>query len=155
MDNTAAHQNSISMTRLFPVSSEKLFELWTNPALIKTWFTNGFTSIFSQEELSIAIVDVNLRVNGQFKIVMEESDGTLHSINGVYKTITKPKTLVFSWVCSNSEPNLPDSMVSIHYKNTIGGTEFRLLHESLDSMESRETHEQAWTKCLNCLETVI
>ncbi len=155
MDNTANNQNSINITHTFPASSEKLFELWTNPALIKTWFTQGFTSFFTQEEMTTAVIDINLRVNGQYKIIMEEPEGTQHSINGIYKKIIKPNTLIFSWVLPDSERNLADTLVSIDYKNTNGGTEFRLLHESFDSTDSRDTHEKAWTKCLNCLEAVI
>ena len=149
MDNTAANLNSLNITRLYPASKEKLFEMWTNPALIISWFAPG--------DLSIIAVEANLRIDGQFRIIMQEPDGNQYIAHGVYKNIVKPDQLAFTWIWSDTDcdSNSSDTLVSIDFKNKIDKTELTLLYSQLGSSDSLDTLDQGWAEYLENLESVL
>ena len=92
MDNTAVNLNSLNITRMYPASKEKLFEMWTNPALIISWFAPGL----SPKKRTITAIEVNLKVDNQFRIIMQQSEGNQYIVHGVYKQICKPNLLEFT-----------------------------------------------------------
>ena len=75
-------------------------------------------------------------------------DGNIHRVSGTYLEIKPPEKVVFSWIC---EPNVPDSIVTVEFRDLGQSTEIILTHERLPSVEERDKHSQGWNGCLDSL----
>src|SRR5262249_51243119 len=84
------HKPSLTLTREYAAPPESVWRAWTDAKALKQWWgpTPG-------EKVSVAEVDV--RVGGRYRICFGGADGNEHECAGVYKEVTKPKKLVFTW----------------------------------------------------------
>lgn len=97
----------------------------------------------------------DLRPGGHYSLVMDESDGT-HSLSGVYREITVPERLVFSWIWGHGALEGIEMQVTLDFEETKdGGTQLTLTHERLPSTLASEHHNQGWLGCLDCLQEYL
>jgi len=84
-----ALQKEITLTRVFAAPREKVFDAWTKAESLKVWWGpgHGFTNPSAR---------VDLRVGGEWQIVMRAPDGNEMPCAGIYKEIDPPKRLVFT-----------------------------------------------------------
>lgn len=145
-------QTSLSISRRFAASSEKVFKAWTDPALLTRWFgPHGVTTTDA---------DVDLRVGGKYHFTMQEPDGKIHHPNGEYRVIDPPKKLVFTWVldgqgCSGSDGNYTETLVTIELEDVDGSCHLTLTHEFLPGDESKAAHDMGWNGSLERLMELV
>jgi len=84
----ASALHELVLTRLIPVSRDKLFRCWVEPALIVQWFTPPPWKTVSAE--------VDVRAGGSSLITMQGPDGTLVPNPGIYLDVVKNERLVFT-----------------------------------------------------------
>lgn len=84
MIDRAAH--TITMTRSFEASRERVFEAWTRPEHIICWW--------DPSGVRLADCEVDLRPGGRFKFVNRALHGA-PPFGGVYREIAPPERLVF------------------------------------------------------------
>ncbi len=139
MNDTAnVEKTSLRMTKTIRAKREKVFQAWTNPNFVKQWFAPG--------DKSVAMADVNAKVGGNYRIQMQDPDGTTYTTRGDYKEIIPNEKLVFSWGWEG--PDRYESLVTILLNDSGEGTELTLIHERLANTDSVEKHTQGWTGCL-------
>ena len=129
----------LSLTRSFDAAPETLFDAW----LQQSW-----ADWMGPEGAVCLSCDVDPRVGGRWRIHSRRPDGTEFMLNGVYKEITRPSRLVFSWNGCFSGPQA--STVTLVFKPlTLGsgraGTEMTLSHEGFASEEQRDRHNDGWS----------
>lgn len=77
----------ISITRIFDVSRELMFKVWTEPEHIALWWgPNGFTN---------TIHSMEVKPEGQWKFIMHGPDGTDYPNLVTYKEIKKPELITY------------------------------------------------------------
>jgi uncharacterized protein YndB with AHSA1/START domain len=77
---------SITMTRSFAAPRERVFDAWTQPELLRRWFgPRGHT---------LVECDVDLRVGGCWRYVVQAPDGTRMLLRGAYREVVRPERLV-------------------------------------------------------------
>lgn len=149
MTSTKQQKLTLTVSRRYPVSRERVFEAWTNPEIMKEWF--------SPEGVTNPAIDVDLRVGGAYRVEMLTPDGRRPVAVGTYREITPPERLVFTWAWKEeADPaHTGETLVTVEFLEREGETEVVVTHEGFPNDEGRRGHEEGWTSCLVCLEAVL
>ena len=138
----------LNLVRHYPVAPEKVWRAWTDPEAIKRWWGPGTP----HDPVSLAQLDV--RVGGRFRIVFGGPKGTDHEVQGVYREVVPGRKLVFTWTWPNSTPER-ESVVTIVFKATAGGTEIDFRHDRFFDEAARDGHQRGWSGALAKLDEFL
>lgn len=146
----ATHELSIS--RLIPAPRAIVWRCWTEPELIKQWFT--------PRPWTTPVVETDLRPGGASRMIFRGPEGQEFPNRGVYLEVVPERRLVFTdayvaaWVPS-AEPFMT---AIVELADEAGGTRYeaRVLHWS---EEARKRHEDmgfhaGWGKAADQLEAL-
>jgi uncharacterized protein YndB with AHSA1/START domain len=107
-------------------------------------------------------VKLNARPGGRYRIQVRRSDGEFLTTVGTYREVKPPERLVFTWAFEKDgsgeefgEVEPCEMLVTLEFRARGKQTELSLTHEKFASAESRDRHEQGWTRCLHELEKYI
>lgn len=138
---------SLRVSRIIDADVDSVFRAWTEPGQLKRWSC--------PEGATVADVRVDLRVGGRYRIRMRGSEGQVHTAIGIYREITRPRRLVYTWEWEEEEHAVGETLVTVEFKDLDGATEVVLTHERFPSAEAKSGHEQGWTSCFNRLERLF
>ena len=134
----------LDIEQTFNAPQSKVFEAWTSAEVMKTWFAPG--------DMTVPEAEVSSATGGQYRIVMQATDGEQHIVGGEFKEVTPHDRLVFTWRWQDS-PNT--TLVKVEFlaidENT---TQIRLNHSEFVEEEFRDKHQQGWMGCLANLSKV-
>ncbi len=123
------------LTRVINAPREKVFRAWTEPALLKQWFT--------PRPWTTPVVEADVRPGGASLVVMRSPDGTEHPNRGVYLEVVKNERLVFTDAYTKAwDPaEKPFMTVILTFEDDGGKTKYtaRVRHWTV---ADRETHEK-------------
>jgi len=133
---------SLTIRRTFPVRRERVFRAWTDPAELRAWSCPvGFT---------VSSAEVDLRVGGSYRVAMHPPDAGEPSVAyGVYREISPPERLVYTWQWEGGE--LDETLVTVEFHDLGGETEVVLVHELFPATDVRDLHSEGWAGCLENL----
>lgn len=143
-----AAQMSVHIKRVFKAPRAKVFEAWTKPKFIEKWF--------GPDELMITKADMDVRAGGAYRIEMKgKVRGEPREGAGIgrYEKIIPNELLVFTWTWS-AYP-MPETLVTVEFKDVPGGTQLTLTHERFADTETRGNYEGGWTDTLGKLATLV
>jgi uncharacterized protein YndB with AHSA1/START domain len=131
--------------RVLPVERERVFAAWLDPASLAIWMRPG--------EGTRTLVQLDPRVGGRFRIVMEHQEGACgYEHQGEYLVIEPPSLLSFTWISAATD--LRPTVVTVELHERDGGTELVLTHRRLPP-ERVDAHRQGWTDIVRLLETEL
>jgi uncharacterized protein YndB with AHSA1/START domain len=133
-------QLSLEVRRTYPHPREKVFEAWTNAAVLSRWFSPS-------DAFTVDVEALDVRVGGRFAIVMNAPDGAKHRAVGAYAVVERPSKLAFTWAWTDN-PAAGEMFVTLDFLEHGAGTELVLTHERLVSEESKLSHAKGWNGCL-------
>jgi uncharacterized protein YndB with AHSA1/START domain len=136
---------ALEIRRTFPARRERVFRAWTQPEELNRWSAPGPL---------VAAADVDLRVGGRYRIVMQSPDGTAHIVGGVYRVVDAPSRLVYTWSWENAARE-GDSLVTVEFLERGPSTEVVLRHERLADSTDRDRHREGWIGCLDKLSALL
>ncbi|MGO4127829.1 SRPBCC family protein [Inquilinus sp. YAF38] len=149
MTATPASDRELVLTRLIDAPREKLFRAWTEPELMKQWFT--------PRPWTAPVIEVDLRPGGSNLIVMRGPDGTEFPNRGVYLEIVKNERLVFTDAYTKAwEPSeKPFFTGIITFEDESGKTRYtaRAVHWTVADREAHEKmgFHEGWGLCADQL----
>jgi len=85
---------SASYEELVDASPEEIFDAWTTPEELKSWFGPGG---FQTTE---AVLEA--RPGGRYRLVMRTPDGSQLTITGAYREVVRPARLVYTWIWAHA-----------------------------------------------------
>lgn len=131
---TLPSETEIRFTCLFQRKRQTLFEAWTRPEHIRNWW--------ACDEATIEICEVDLRVEGVWKISTRMPDGSDHRFHGTYREVAQGERLVYTQCYEAPQFGNPESLVTVTFDETDGGV--RLTHTIRHpSREARDAHLRA------------
>ena len=145
--NTTTSQNlSLKVSRLIKAPRERVFAAWTKPDQIIKWMTPDPTQCLSAR--------IDLRVGGEYCIQLKSDDGGETKVHGLYREVTPPARLVFTWTGMNCLPAMEgmSTEVTVDFIEQQGGTLVQITHEGFPDAEVRDRHVYGWTGSLENLE---
>ena len=78
-----SNEREIVITRFFDAPPEVVFEAWTNPEQLAQWW--------GPEDFTNPVCELDVRVGGDWRIVMRAPDGAMYPCRGVYLEIVAPE----------------------------------------------------------------
>lgn len=148
-DVATSHAKPISMTlvRRIKADRERVFDALTNPASLAVWW--------GPRGCSCPDPQVDLQVDGSYRLDIKVSDGSLRPLTGRYLEIDPPARLVFTWVWGTGEYAGIETTVAISLKQRgPQDTELTLTHSGFTSDDAAQNHETGWTSSLDCLAEI-
>jgi uncharacterized protein YndB with AHSA1/START domain len=149
----AGESRDLLLVRLIDAPPQTVFRAWTEPELLKQWFTPKPWSVAS------AVLDV--RPGGSNVVVMRSPEGQEFPNKGVYLEAVKNQRLVITDAYTEAwEPaEKPFMTAIITFDNDGGKTKYtaRVRHWSV---ADRKTHEEmgfheGWSKATDQLEALV
>lgn len=140
----------LTVRRLVPAPPAKVFEAWTRPQSLKTWWGPAGVTCIDAE--------IDLRPGGRYTIGNQLPDGHILWICGRFLEIDAPHRLAYSWATSAEKSDgsgEPDEYVAIRFDRHPDGTEVVISHRRIADRKSRDQHEIGWRGCLEGLDRFL
>lgn len=151
---TPIHQRELTLTRVINAAPERVFAAWTQPELIKQWFT--------PRPWTTPVVEVDVRPGGSSYILMRGPEGQEFPNRGVYLEVVPNRKLVFTDAFVNAwEPSEKPFMTGvITFDPTADGkTKYtaRVMHWTVADRESHEKmgFHAGWGAATDQLEALL
>jgi uncharacterized protein YndB with AHSA1/START domain len=141
-DRPGPGRQSLTLTRHIKAPAERVFKAWIDGEALRRWFG-------PRDSVVVGVCEVDARVGGRYRIVMQEPGGEVHRVGGQYREIVPNERLVFSWAWESSPER--QSVVTVTLRSAPGGTDLTLTHEQLFDDAVRARHEHGWTGSLGRL----
>lgn len=133
-DPPPAATHELTLVRHIDATPDKVFRAWTEPALLRQWFT--------PRPWTVARAELDVRPGGGSLVVMRSPEGREFPHRGVYLEVVQDRRLVFTDAYVRAwEPSAEPFMTAIiGFEDEGGGTRYtaRVLHWSA---EARARHE--------------
>lgn len=123
------------------------FAAWTDPTRLARWW--------GPENFEVPLCELDPRPGGRWETCMRSPDGTAHYVGGVYREVTAPERLVFTWAWRTDGVPGHETLVTVEFHPDGDGTRLVLVQEAFDSAQSRDDHRQGWTSSLICLGAAL
>jgi uncharacterized protein YndB with AHSA1/START domain len=126
---TLPADDQILITREFDAPSELVFKAWTTPELVKRWWSGQRGAVTSAE--------IDLRVGGMWRYVMDATGGFEVAFHGEYREIVPNELIVTTEVFEG----MPDAQAvdTITFAEVDGRTTLTMLVQHT-SKEDRDGH---------------
>lgn len=150
---TDATNRELVLTRLIDAPREKLYRAWTEPELIKQWFTPA--------PWTTPHAETDVRPGGSSLIVMRGPDGTEFPNRGVYLEVVPNERLVFTDAYTKAwEPSEKPFFTCIITFEEEGGKTRYTARARHWTVADREAHEkmgfhEGWGKCADQLAALV
>lgn len=131
---------ALQLRRIYNASREEIFAAWTEPEQMRAWLC--------PDGATIPFIEVDLRVGGNFRIDMLSEHGTFPH-TGVYREITRPERLVFTWSSINTQHQ--ETLVTVELFQRGAETELVLTHAGLAEEKAVGMHTAGWVSILEKL----
>ncbi len=138
--------NSLRVARTIQADRQAVWDAWTQTEHMKNWAC--------PETGSVLEVEIDLRVGGAYKIVMNV-EGAAHTAFGTYREVDAPNRLVYTWDWEEESHSVGETLVTVEFEERGDATEVVLVHEGFPVVEAKDGHEQGWGSCLNRLEALF
>jgi uncharacterized protein YndB with AHSA1/START domain len=151
--NSDAPDRELVLTRVINASPDKVFRAWTEPALIKQWFTPPPWKTIHAE--------TDVRPGGSSYVVMKGPDGTEMPNRGVYLEVVKNEKIVATDAFTRAwEPSeKPFMTLILTFENQGGKTKYtaRVRHWTVADREAHEKmgFHQGWGIATDQLEALV
>ncbi len=148
-DPRRAPEASLMITRWYPASSQAVYLAWTQPDMLKRWFSPG-------DDIATPLVEIDLRVGGRYRIGFGTPGEEMNVVGGEYREVRPGRKLIYTWMWE--KPNEfagHDTLVTVEFKEVDGGTELVLTHERIPDDAMREKHAWGWNGSLDRLARVL
>jgi uncharacterized protein YndB with AHSA1/START domain len=136
---------TLIVRRTIRASPERLFDAWTQPALLRQWW--------GPESVICSDAQVDLEVGGRYRIANRFPDGSTVWISGEFEAIERPNRLVYTWRVGSAAAAAERVTVSFEARGT--STDVVVTHERIPDPATRDQHEHGWRGCLDGLERWI
>ena len=127
------------VSRKFEAPREAVFDAWLDPVQLSQWM--------GPRGVRAEIDYVEPKIGGRYRIIMHPESGGTPTVGGVYREISRPDRLVFSWRWENAHPDGSagiETMVTVTFEEESGLTKMTLRQEGHETKESRDSHEHGW-----------
>jgi uncharacterized protein YndB with AHSA1/START domain len=137
--------SSIRISRSFSASPQEVWQAWTDPRLVKSWFG-------SDPNGKVLDASLDVRPGGTFEVTFRNSDDTQFTCAGTYKEIKKYQRLVFTWTWKD-RPEVQES-VTLVFQARQTGTLMIFKHANIDAGTTHD-YETGWRSTFDKLERTL
>jgi len=134
--------------RTIPASPEEVFEAWTDPELIRQWLAPGENAVIEAR--------TDPRVGGALHIRSISPDGTIHTINGIFREFEPGKRLALTWTYNGPIELICEMATLLQIDLTAaasdGETAMTLTQTEFATSEAAAIYSEGWPTCFDKLQ---
>jgi len=133
--------------RTIPALPEEVFEAWTNPELIRQWLAPGENVVIEAR--------TDPRVGGALHIRSAAPDGTIHTIDGIFRELDAGKRIALTWSYSGPVELIcaMETLLQIDLSAASGGaTAMTVTQTQFATTEAAAIYGEGWPTCFDKLE---
>lgn len=144
LDPLGKRDKSVSLSRYFEASAERVFDAWTNPDIAAKWL---FTMAISEAHTT----EIDARVGGKY-IITDTREGTEYTAVGEYLEVDRPHRLVFTFGMPQFSPEFDRITVEIVPEGS--GCVMTLTQEDMYTGYQKSTR-RGWSKMIRVLAALV
>jgi uncharacterized protein YndB with AHSA1/START domain len=150
---TSAEGRDLFLTRVIDAPREKVYQAWTDPALMQQWFC--------PRPWTVRVIENDVRPGGSSKMIMCGPEGQEFPNDGVYLEVIPNERLVMTDAFTSAwEPSAKAFMVAeVSFEDLGGKTRYsaRARHWSVDDREAHEKmgFHEGWSKAAEQLAELV
>lgn len=149
IDSAGATGPVIQLQMKFRAPRTKVYQCWTDPALLKKWF-------FVDEGFENTAAEIDLKPLGKYRLGMlrhgaAKSEQTVFT--GYFHQIIPNEKLSYTWMTENRGTYW--TLVTARFVDDGAGSIVELVHGVFENDEDRQLHEQGWMGCVTQLGKLV
>jgi uncharacterized protein YndB with AHSA1/START domain len=147
VNNTTA-PTTLILKHTFNASPERVYRAWTDPKILREFMCPG--------EMKCTEVQTDVRVGGNYRIVMVQPDGEEFIATGTYRELVPNTRIVCTWSWEEDDPALArETILTLVFAPRGAQTELTLTHENFRDEQQRDNHGEGWDAIFTMLERVL
>jgi uncharacterized protein YndB with AHSA1/START domain len=137
-----ADRPTLVLTRVFAAPKALVFRAWTEPERAALWW--------GPEGFEILSCHMDVRPGGSWRMALRAPNGTIQVKQGIYREITPPEQLVFTWRWLDSA-GVPgqETIVTVTFEQQGSATKLTLRQATFETAEICDEHHAGWSGCMN------
>lgn len=146
-EQTATGSKQFTITRVFDAPREVVWNAWTDPDEAAAWWhPRGI-------ETPRESVEIDARPGGSYRYTMIAPDGTTYPTVGVYREITPPSRLVFTWGSpGDADDELPVISIDLAVHGVDGDQTLMTFHvQGIDGAPGDSNVYDGWDSAFDLL----
>jgi uncharacterized protein YndB with AHSA1/START domain len=150
---------TLQIRRTFAAPREKVFAAWAQREQLEQWMckdASAHTVIHHEQDI---------RTGGRYRMeVRDTAKGETYTGYGVYREVTPPARIVFTWSWTKEtpggevvslHPGNPETVVTVEFFARGKSTEIVLTHATFGAAKDRDEHNRGWNGCFDVLARVL
>lgn len=133
--------DELLISRTFDAPASLVFALWTDPAHFRNWM--------GPESFVCKHAEIDLRVGGAYRAMIEAADGDESWFAGVYREIVPHERLVFTFRWDGGPSAERDTLVTITFREQDGKTVMNFHQSPFLDVERRDSHMDGWSSAFD------
>jgi len=138
---TPITDRELVIERLIDAPRDFVFRTWIDPRMGLIWW--------GLPDAPATHVQIEFRVGGAWSGRQRKTDGRELRQKGVFREITPPERLVFTFVWEDASGRGQESLVSIHFGEEAGRTRLTLNERPFRSREVRDANAVEWSHAID------
>ena len=145
-------EGTVEIVRVFDAPRALVWQAWTDPKMMAQWFgPRGFSS---------RVPELDVRVGGSLRIVMQGPDGNDYPMKGTFREVAAPERLVFSNIAIDNEgKHLLEGLTTVTFAEHGGKTRMTLHTYAVGCVSVARQMlagmEAGWTQSIDKLEELL
>jgi uncharacterized protein YndB with AHSA1/START domain len=142
---------TLILRRVLNAPQELAFQVWTSAQHIQHW-------MHPEPGMTIPSAVMDVRVGGKFRIQMLNVEGEYFTAVGVFKEVTPPEKLVYTWDWEKDgsgeefgEVEGKTTEITVEFIKRGERTEMIFMHTLFATVESRDSHSRGWGRIIDNL----
>jgi uncharacterized protein YndB with AHSA1/START domain len=152
-DISPSSDRELTLVRVIDAPREKLYRAWTEPELLKQWFTPW--------PWTVSLAQIDVRAGGASLIVMHSPEGEEYPNRGVYLEVVPNQRLVFTDAYTEAlqSSQKPFMTAILTFEDPNGRTRYtaRVRHWTVTDREAHERmgFHDGWPKATDQLAELV
>ena len=142
-----ARDLTVHITRVLAAPRANVFRAHTEREQLAQWFgPEGFTA---------RLVELDVRRDGRYRIVMQPPAGERFSIEGEFREVEPSSRLVYTFRYDAPDPDDRETIVTFSLDDDGASTLVTVDQQGFATEARRALHEQGWSDSLDRLQRLI
>jgi uncharacterized protein YndB with AHSA1/START domain len=142
-ETTTAEQFDLTITRVFDAPRKLVFKAFSTPEhLMRWWGPKDFVMRFAKTDF---------RPGGKWRTCFRSPVGQDYWAEGTYRELVEPERLVFTFAWQEEEGMGPEMLTRVVLDDLSGKTRLTFHQGTFDTRESRDSHAEGWSECMDRL----
>lgn len=140
-----SEKNILRITRVFPARADTVFEIWSNPNVLKL--------LWHPLRAHIVRMDLQPLLGRNYSISANNEGSRTISITGRFLRVEFGKVLEYTWTLKREDKSIEENgVVLVEFLSFGNQTKLKLIQTGLRDRDSRDIHRRIWLNLIDALQ---